>query len=311
MTDNSPDKLVNEMMSDDTVDRYGLYPVDWIIFAYLLYIPLLTLLFARPLAEYSSIFTGNLLVGALVLGIVRFLPPGKTRPGDFLRVVYPAILFTYFYNQTGALMHLFHPEFLDPALAGWEKNALGLNITLYLDQNFLGLEMAIWVTEILSAAYFSYYLMFPALVIPLALSGKHKVLREILTCSVITFFVSYNLFWFFPIEGPRWHFMEVYSQAVEGPFFREMVNYIIAGGAVRGGCMPSTHTGVALVVLIYLYRHYRGWFWVGLPLTIGIGIGAVYGRFHYPTDIIVGALIASGCIALTMKYYPRWCNRRN
>ena len=288
-----------------------LSPLDRAVLAYLAYIPLITLIFGRPLGNYTPIFINNALIAALVALIVRYFPLGRNRVGDIIRLAYPALLFGYFYMQTGALMTLVYPEFFDPWFVTWEAGALGTNPTLWLDRNFLTTPASWWVTEFLSMCYFSYYIMFPATLIPLLALRKNKLIQEILTACLITFAVSFNLFWLFPLEGPRWHFAEVYEHAVTGAVFRPLVDFVIAGGAVRGGCMPSTHTGVALVVLVYLFREYRKWFWVGLPLVIGIGAGAVYGRFHYVTDIIVGAAIAAICVWFTMRYYPRWTSQSN
>ncbi|HSG99015.1 MAG TPA: phosphatase PAP2 family protein [candidate division Zixibacteria bacterium] len=285
-------------------------PVDRVILIYLSFIPLITVLFARPLQNYASIFINNAAVTVLVLAIVRYLPYGRDRLTDFLRGAYPALLFGYFYNQTGQLMHIAHPEFFDAWFTAWERSLFGVNATLWLDQHALSSAPAVWLTELLSLTYFSYYLMFPAVIVLFFAARRDRLLNEVLTASAITFFISYQLFWLFPLEGPRWHFAGDYQQTLNGPFFRELVNFVIAKGAVHGGCMPSTHTGVALVVLLYLYREYRTWFWIFLPFVIGIAVGAVYGRFHYPTDIVVGALIAVICTLWTMKRYPRWVGER-
>ncbi|MFQ5607232.1 MAG: phosphatase PAP2 family protein [Candidatus Zixiibacteriota bacterium] len=286
----------------------ALSPVDRVVFGYLAYIPLVVLVLGRPLADYSDVFLKNSLVAVAVALIVRFLPLGRHRLTDIIRLVYPALLFGYFYNQTGGLMRLVYPEFFDSWFVGWEAGVIGANPTLWLDRSFLGTGGAPWVTELLSMCYFSYYIMFPATLIPLLVLKRYRLTQEILTAVLITFAVSFNLFWFFPLEGPRWHFAEVYQYDITGAFFRPLVDFVIANGAVRGGCMPSTHTGVALVVLVYLYREYRKWFWVALPLVIGIGLGAVYGRFHYATDISVGAAIAAVCVWFTIRFYPRWAS---
>ncbi len=286
-------------------------PIDKVILANLIYIALLAFIFGRPLAGYTQVFTGNAIVALAVLGLVFFVPMGKSRVTDILRAAYPALLFGYFYNQTGGLIHLFYPEFLDSGLTAWEAQVFGGNITVWLDRNFLGSgAVTTLVTEVLSGCYFMYYLMMPLVIIPLLAMKRYNQIGEILTAASITFSVSFNLFWLYPIEGPRWHFASIYTHDITGPFFREMVQYIIHNGAVHGGAMPSTHTGVALVFLVYLYRLYRPWFYVALPIVVGIALGAVYGRFHYISDIIVGAAIAAVCIALTIRYYPKWSGAR-
>ena len=83
-----------------------------------------------------------------------------------------------------------------------------------------------------------------------------------------------------------------------------MVEYVIANGAVRGGCMPSTHFGIALVILLYCFRYYRKAAWWLLPAVIGLGIGTVWGRFHYVSDVIVGGLIGLAVTFSVWKLLP-------
>ncbi len=284
-----------------------LNPVDKVILVNMSYIALLVAIFGRPFSDYTQIYIGNALVAIMIFACARWAPIGKSRFTDFLRAAYPALLFGYFYTQTGGLMRLFYPEFLDAGLTAWEAQVYGGSVTIWLDQNFLGGgTLTTITTEILSACYFGYYLMMPAIMIPLLVLKRYDQIGEMLTAASITFAVSFNLFWFFPIEGPRWFFAQTFTHDINGPIFREMVQFVIRNGAVHGGAMPSTHTGVAIVFLVYLYRYYRRWFYASLPIVIGIAIGAVYGRFHYITDIIVGALIAAVCIAVTIRYYPKW-----
>jgi len=110
------------------------------------------------------------------------------------------------------------------------------------------------------------------------------------TC--LTFFASYLLFSLYPAEGPRWYFAHEYVNMVDGPVFRQLVNLVIANGAVHGGAMPSSHTGVAFLIMAFCFRYYRRWGWILLPIVLGLAAGTVWGRFHYVSDVIVGLAIA-------------------
>ena len=66
--------------------------------------------------------------------------------------------------------------------------------------------------------------------------------------------------------------------------------------------MPSTHFAVALVILIYVYRSYRRAGWLLLLLVIGLGIGTVWGRFHYVSDVVVGGIIGMISVLLVFRY---------
>jgi membrane-associated phospholipid phosphatase len=105
------------------------------------------------------------------------------------------------------------------------------------------------------------------------------------------FFTSYLLFFLFPIEGPRWFQVSQYINPVRGFVFRPLVEFIQHKGAVHGGGMPSSHTGVALVITMYTYRFSKRWGLILAVIVTGLGVGALWGRYHYISDIIVGAII--------------------
>ncbi|MCH9031755.1 MAG: phosphatase PAP2 family protein [candidate division Zixibacteria bacterium] len=307
MTESTITKSKSVSIIPDTIPRWlPVETVDKVIFLYLLYIPLLVLAFGASNESYIDIYKYNTLVTLGVLALIWASTRSQHWSVLTLRAIYPALLFTFFYTQTGALVDLLTPGFLDWHIVEFEKMALGINPTLWTDRNFIGQPGAVWVTEILSMSYFSYYLMFPAVIIPLLVKKRYGLVHEYLLLCAITFFVSYNLFWIYPLEGPRWFFVESYQNQVTGPIFRNLVELVMGNAAIRGGCMPSTHAGVGLVTVVFLYRHYRRWFPLGLALLIGLSLGAVYGRFHYATDIVVGLSIAGVCVYAVTKFKPGW-----
>jgi membrane-associated phospholipid phosphatase len=74
--------------------------------------------------------------------------------------------------------------------------------------------------------------------------------------------------------------------------------------AVHGGAMPSSHTAVALIVLIFVWRHSR---FIRYPLAVifvGLMVGCVWGRFHYVSDVIVGDIIGVGAYLIAIRILP-------
>jgi membrane-associated phospholipid phosphatase len=164
----------------------------------------------------------------------------------------------------------------------------------------------VWLSEIILFCYFCYYSMIPAFVLAVFLKRDYRELRIGLTAICLTFFLSYPLFFLYPIEGPRWYFADLYVNAIDGPVFVEFVHTVMRHGAVRGGCMPSTHTGVALAIMMVCFKYYRPVGWVMLPINVGLAIGTFWGRFHYVTDVFVGGAIAVFATMMVLKYYDRW-----
>jgi membrane-associated phospholipid phosphatase len=230
--------------------------------------------------------------------IVRYVDETAGRWQAFLRLLYPALMMTFFYRATGGQMFLLFDRFFDYQVVAWEQSVLGAEPTLFIDTHLLnGLA-----TEILSLCYFSYYLMFPVFLIALFVRREHRIIREFLAVACLAFFASYMLFWLYPAEGPRWHLAGQYLNQVDGLVFRPMVEFVIDKAAVHGGAMPSSHTAVALVVMLFCFRYYRRWGWVLLPVVVGLAAGAIWGRFHYLSDVIVGALIGAVAFRLVCPY---------
>ena len=289
-------------MTERGAVRLPSYPFDWMIIGYCVLMTLLVLIFGRPIVNYAEPLVFYIITGALAFTIMRCVDEKRSRIFEFIRYMYPAILFTFFYSQTGNVIFLLFDHFYDYQLVAFEHAVFGVNPTLYIDQHLLN----VWLTEIFHCTYFMYYPMIPAFIIPLFFLRQRRVLAEFMTAASLTYFLSYLLFSLWPIEGPRWHFADLYLHTVDGPVFRQMVNYVIANGAVHGGAMPSSHTGIALVIMMFCFRYYRKFGWILLPIVIGLSIGTFWGRFHYVSDVIVGASIALVSTWLVWWRYNAW-----
>lgn len=277
------------------------HPYDLAILCYLFILSVFIFIFGRPISEYIDELVMNIVFAGVVLAAVNFLGIENNKTVLFFRLLYPAILFTFFYEQTGGLMKLIFPDFLDYHLTAFEKSIFGVNPTFWIDRNILN----VYLTEILSATYFSYYPMIPVFLLVLFIKGNYTVIKKSLTAICITFFVSYMLFFLYPIEGPRYHFAGQYLNDITGPVFRRMVE-LAQQGSVHGGCMPSSHIGVALVINIFCLIHYRKAGILLIPINIGMALGTFYGRYHYISDVVVGIAIGAMATWLTLKYYERF-----
>ncbi len=279
-----------------------LYPFDWLIVGYSFLMLVLIGLLGRPMRMYYDEIAFYTCMIAVALLIARYVDEHRNRLSTLIRITYPILLFTFFYQATGGLMFLVFGHFYDSQLVSFEKAIFGVNPTLYIDRHLLN----IWANEVFSFCYFSYYFWILVFLLVLFVKKHYETIKSFLTAACLTFFLSYILFFLYPIEGPRWHLAGQYVNQIEGPLFRKMVEVVIDNGAVRGGCMPSSHFGVMLVIMMYCFRQYRKAGWTLLPLNIGLAIGTVWGRFHYVSDVFVGGILGLVTTLMVWKYYPRW-----
>jgi 4-amino-4-deoxy-L-arabinose transferase-like glycosyltransferase/membrane-associated phospholipid phosphatase len=82
--------------------------------------------------------------------------------------------------------------------------------------------------------------------------------------------------------------------------------------------MPSSHAANWFAATMILFLYYRRSRWFMLPLALAVSFSRVYNGVHYPSDVLVGAILgagyaAAGAIALQMawrgagkKWFPVW-----
>jgi 4-amino-4-deoxy-L-arabinose transferase-like glycosyltransferase/membrane-associated phospholipid phosphatase len=82
--------------------------------------------------------------------------------------------------------------------------------------------------------------------------------------------------------------------------------------------MPSSHAGNWFAATMILFIYYRRSLWFMLPLALAVSFSRVYNGVHYPSDVLVGAILgagyaAAGAIALQAawrgagkKWFPLW-----
>ncbi|MEW5923465.1 MAG: phosphatase PAP2 family protein [Candidatus Zixiibacteriota bacterium] len=279
------------------MSRKDFYPFDWLVISYPVIMSTFILVFGRPLTDYLDELFLNLIVISLTLFIVHFFHGKRSGSSLFIRLLYPAMLFLLFYEQTGGLIKLIFNDFFDHQLTALEAMVFGANPTIWLDMHFIN----VWITEILSLLYFAFYPMIYIYFLVLFFKKRYQLIKVSMTAVCLTFFASFPLFFLYPIEGPRYHFVGEYTNEITGPVFRPLVE-LAQRGAVHGGCMPSTHFGVALVIMIFCLIYFKKAGIILIPVVTGLALGTFYGRYHYVSDVIVGGLIALASMFVTMRF---------
>lgn len=259
-------------------------------------------LFGRPFSDYLYEIFAYLALAATTALIMRYVDETRNKFFAFIRIMYPILMFGPLYSITGGTMTLLFDSFQDPQLTMFEFALLGFHPTIYIDQHLLNR----WVIEILSFCYFAYYVMVPGFFFPAFFKGDYEIIKRALSGVGLTYLVSYLVFVLYPIEGPRWHFANLYANELHGFLFRDIVEWVIGNGAVRGGAMPSSHTGVALAIMLYSFKYYRPFGWIMLPIVTGLALGTIWGRFHYISDVVAGSAIALASVWIANKYYDRF-----
>ena len=89
--------------------------------------------------------------------------------------------------------------------------------------------------------------------------------------------------------------LESSEQKLQGYWVTRFIDAIMYGGiAHKGAAMPSMHSSTAVVFLFWCSRlwGFEGGLLAGI-IVVGMGVGSVYGRYHYVIDVVCGAALGA------------------
>jgi membrane-associated phospholipid phosphatase len=212
-------------------------------------------------------------------------------PLGTLRAWLPLALGPFLYIELRWLIEGVGRPHADLLVQGWERMLFASNPAVTWAPS---LPMP-WLSELLHFAYASYYLL--VYVPPLVLYAREQ--RDEFAATMFALAVVYGVcfvtYLFFPVDGPR--FLGGPAAAPDGPI-RSFVLHLLAAASSRGTAFPSSHVAASVVASLCALRYQPR---VGVPvalLTVGLGLGTVYGGFHYAVDALAGAVVGVAAWAL-------------
>lgn len=282
------------MASSDSPFR----PEDTVFLAYLVGISVFVTLFHKGVDGWWIYVLVHSAAAAGVVFALRSLPWEKNGALRFLRYWYIPLFLILFYEQIDSFILGMHGRYLDHLIADFEFGLLGTHPSVWM-QRFANPVL----TEVMKTAYNSYYWMGPLLAVSLYRARELVAFRRMLFSVSLAFFISYFGFILFPVEGPRYHLAHLYKGPLDGYLVTAFQDFIMEHGDIHGGCMPSSHVAVALVVLLLAWTYRRRWAWWMTPLVLMLSISTVYNRYHYASDVFAGAAIGYFCFWWGKKVY--------
>lgn len=178
----------------------------------------------------------------------------------------------------------------DATVQGWDRALFGTDAA----RTMAGALPWAPLSEVLHFAYFSYYgiIYGPPLYLYLR-SGNPRAFHDLVLAFTIAMVAAFVVFTFFPVAGPR-YLWPAPDGVPDGPM-RRLVLWVLHAGSTRGTAFPSSHVAIALAISLSAFRWRRLPGVVLLVLTALLGAGAVYGGFHYATDVVAGMALGVGC----------------
>lgn len=221
--------------------------------------------------------------------------------GKFFHDFSPILFVILIYQSLGDLIQHLHPD-IDLWLIQMDLSLFGVHPTVWMER-----WVVPWFTDLMSFAYGSYY-FFPVILIATPyLNDRRGPFNTSMFVLVFGYYISFIGYILFPAVGPRYTLVHLYSLPLEGSFLTDVVrDGLNALEHNKRDVMPSGHTQIALMVLYLAYRYKSVLFYPFFPLIVGLIVSTIYLRYHYVIDLIAGAVIALGCLAIGLRLHARW-----
>jgi membrane-associated phospholipid phosphatase len=241
---------------------------------------------------------GWLLVAhGLMLGLVLLAPRAREAgpAGRFFGDWYPMLLLAGLYGEIGVLTldAGFQNDWWIQRLEAW---LFGSQISYRWIREMPSVPLS-WV---LHACYLSYYPILYASPFGLWVIGRRDAARDTIFAVMVTFYLCYLAFLFFPVAGPRYAFDLAHNAATQVAPAR-WAEWLLDRGDSWGAAFPSSHVAASVVATGMALRYWRPLGLMLLPLTIGLVLAVVYGQFHYGVDALGGLVLAAAMLA-TMQW---------
>lgn len=278
-----------------------LRPVDAIILLYSLLMLLLNLSFGYRLQYQLTIVMVYLACILFSLISIALRIKYNSPTIKLLSNLYPLTLLIAYYEVSGLQIHIFFNGFYDYILLNIENALFTIHPTIWLEQFNHPL-----VTEWMMFGYSTYLLLLPFTVGWLFIKGRQKESEHLLLSLIISFFICYIVFILLPVEGPRFVLAEQYTVTFKGYLFKIIAEFLETEAMLHGGAFPSAHCSAATVILILSYKYDKKMLlWIS-PIIITLYISTMYGRYHYPSDVIAGMIAGFSAIKLSHPVERLW-----
>jgi membrane-associated phospholipid phosphatase len=209
------------------------------------------------------------------------------------------------YEALAQLTPVLRPAVVDAALIRIDRAWLGVDAALWLERFASpGLSWA------LAACYGSYFVLPAGLAIALYARGDHALFRDLMLAGVFAAALAFAGYLLVPAVGPYAFQAELYPHRLPGnaycPSFIRMIDDL---RGVARDCFPSLHVAHATIVAVIAFRFRRWLFVMLLPIVIGLIVSTLYLRMHYAIDLVAGAAVGVGAVALAPLVNRRWAAR--
>jgi membrane-associated phospholipid phosphatase len=281
-------------------------PTQGLTLFFLIGLVILTLFFHDRIPRWHSLlFRYSVLLGLLFVLKWSWHQKATGKMGTFVYHFSPILFVILIYESLGDLIQYLQPD-IDPRLIQIDFSIFGVQPTLWTQRLIVP-----WLTDIMSLAYISYYFIPVVFITVLYLKDRTVELDRSIFVLAFGYYVSFIGYILFPAVGPRYAITHLYSVPLKGSFITDFVRDTLnALEHNKRDCMPSGHTQIVLIVLYLAYRYEKFLFYLLFPIICTLIASTIYLRYHYVIDLLVGTILAVGCMIFGPRLYQWWNQER-
>lgn len=277
-----------------TVREFGerwksLKQFDRNLIIYWTFFSLFLIIFHNNQASWWHTVLINSVLSLLLLIVLPWLDHFRHPLIRFLRYWYILMALPFLYSQVGPFIHLITPREFDPYIIEIDRYLFGTSPNLWIQH-----LVSPGLNELMQISYSLYWITIPLGGAFFYFANEEFLYNQLIHYVTLTFFLSYLIFVLFPVAGPRFFLADQITANYRGFFLANGLRNFVKEVGFRGGAFPSSHVGVAMVVLIFMAKYRpKVALLVFLPIVIALSMATVYGQYHYFTDVLAGLLMGS------------------
>lgn len=298
-------RLLFRLRPEEALALAFLLPTTWLTVAANLYAREAGVLGARHPGGIVRLGAAVALGGVLVL-LLRFRPQAALTHG--LRDVLPFALCVLIYTNLHDTIGFVNPHDVHHHLAALDRALFGVSPTQWAERFITPAR-----TEWMQFFYANFFWLAPSVSLILLWKRRWTDFRAATLAVITCFFLGYALYVVFPAAPPRLALVHEYTRNFRGyPQFFSRLNaeaFSLLPVDSRAA-FPSLHTAVSVVMLACAWRHLRAWFWIALPLVLGLWVSTIYLRHHYVVDLLAGFALAPVALLLAPRLDRWWAGRQ-
>jgi hypothetical protein len=184
-----------------------------------------------------------------------------------------------------------------------------------IDQSLFGKQIAILIQDfwkensfktvyydLIQTAYLTYYIfpIYGGVLYYRLLDEKRKYkIGRYFSSMAIFYSVNYLFYLIIPVMGPQFYHRDLFQNTLPLSSYGELLHSIVSTGQVTFiDCFPSGHTGIAILVTIWLFRIHHQQRFISLLVSILMILATLSLRYHYTLDVLSAFPLALICYKL-------------